>query len=93
MMQRIVKMPDLLIYLKSSIQNLVAQIEKRGREYENSIRLDYLKGLNERYEEWIKSYKGPLLIIDVDRYKFEDRKEDFAYVVDQIDARLFGLFK
>lgn len=93
MMQKLVKYPDLLIYLKSSIQNLVAQIEKRGREYENSIRIDYLKGLNDRYEEWIKSYKGEVLTIDVDRYKFEENAQDFNYVVDQIDARLFGLFK
>ena len=93
MMQKIVNYPNLLIYLKSSIQNLVAQIAKRGREYENSISIDYLKGLNERYDKWIEDYKGELLIIDVDKYKFEEKPEDFSYVVDQIDARLFGLFK
>ena len=93
LMKRMVNYPDLLIYLKSSIPNLVSQIQKRGREYENSIRIDYLKGLNEIYEKWIESYEGQLLVIDVDTYKFEERPEDFNFIVDQIDARLFGLFK
>ena len=84
--------PDLLIYLKSSIPNLVSQIQKRGREYEKSIRIDYITGLNERYENWIKDYKHKLLILDVDRLKFENRPEDFQEVVDKIDAELFGLF-
>ena len=82
-----------LVYLRSSIPNLVEQIQKRGREYENSIRIDYLKGLNDRYEQWISEYKGELLIVDVDTCRFEDRKEDFSQVCDQIDARLFGLFQ
>lgn len=93
LMQRMVGYPDLLIYLRSSIPNLVAQIQKRGREYENSIRIDYLSGLNDRYEKWIADYKGELLIIDVDTCRFEDRKEDFSQICDQIDARLFGLFQ
>lgn len=85
--------PDLLIYLKSSIEHLVFQIQKRGREYEQSMSLDYLAGLNERYEEWISGYKGRLLIIDADNLDFENRPEDFAMVTDKIDAELFGLFK
>ena len=93
LMKRMVNYPDLLIYLKSSIPNLVSQIQKRGREYENSIRIDYLKGLNEIYEKWIESYEGQLLVIDVDTYKYAERPEDFNFIVDQIDARLFGLFK
>lgn len=93
LMQQMVGYPDLLIYLRSSIPNLVEQIQKRGREYENSIRIDYLKGLNDRYEKWISDYKGELMVIDVDSCKFEDRKEDFNRISDQIDARLFGLFK
>ncbi|MCQ2150431.1 MAG: deoxynucleoside kinase [Bacteroidales bacterium] len=85
--------PDLLIYLKSSIEHLVFQIQKRGREYEQSMSLDYLAGLNDRYEEWISGYKGRLLIIDADNLDFENRPEDFAMVTDKIDAELFGLFK
>ena len=84
--------PDLLIYLRSSIPNLIAQIQKRGREYEKSIRIDYITGLNERYENWISSYGHKLLIIDVDRIKFENRPEDFRQITDKIDAELFGLF-
>ena len=83
---------DLMIYLRSSIPNLIAQIQKRGREYERSIRIDYITGLNERYEAWIKDYKHRLLIIDVDRIKFENKPEDFQYITDKIDAELFGLF-
>ena len=85
--------PDLLIYLKSSIEHLVYQIQKRGREYEQSMSLDYLAGLNERYEELIASYKGRILIIDADNLDFESRPEDFALITDKIDAELFGLFK
>jgi deoxyadenosine/deoxycytidine kinase len=92
LMMSIVNKPDLMIYLRSSIPNLVAQIQKRGREYERSIRIDYLTGLNERYENWVKEYDGRLLIIDVDRIKFENRPEDFQEVTDKIDAELFGLF-
>ena len=86
LMMSLVNPPDLLIYLRSSIPNLVAQIQKRGREYERSIRIDYITGLNERYENWIKDYKGRLLVIDVDKIKFENRPEDFQEVTDKIDA-------
>ena len=93
LMVSLVNPPDLLIYLRSSISNLVNQIQKRGREYESSIRIDYLKGLNDRYEEWINSYTdGKLLILDVDNLKFEERPEDFSTILDKIDAELHGLF-
>ncbi len=92
LMMSLVKAPDLLIYLKSSIPNLVAQIQKRGREYEKGIRIDYLAGLNQRYEEWIAGYDHNLLVIDADRYKFANRAEDFEAVLNMIDSRLFGLF-
>lgn len=93
LMASLVEPPDLLVYLRSSVANLVAQIQKRGRDYESSIRIDYLQGLNDRYEEWIEDYhSGPLLIIDSDELKFEERPEDLAAVIDRIDARLFGLF-
>ena len=92
LMMSLVKAPDLMIYLRSSIPNLIAQIQKRGREYERSIRIDYITGLNERYEAWIKDYKHRLLIIDVDKIKFENKPEDFQYITDKIDAELFGLF-
>ena len=92
LMISLVKKPDLLIYLRSSIPNLVAQIQKRGREYESSIRIDYLQGLNERYENWISTYDGKLLIINADEIKFEERPEDLAHIIDRIDAELFGLF-
>lgn len=92
LMMSLVKMPDLLIYLKSSIPNLVSQIQKRGREYEKTIRIDYLTGLNERYDKWIDSYKGHLLVIDADKYKFGNKEEDFEAVTDMIDSEQFGLF-
>lgn len=92
LMMSLVKMPDLLIYLKSSIPNLVSQIQKRGREYEKTIRIDYLTGLNARYDKWIDSYKGHLLVIDADKYKFGNKEEDFEAVTDMIDSELFGLF-
>ena len=81
-----------MIYLRSSIPNLIAQIQKRGREYERSIRIDYITGLNQRYEDWIKDYKGRLLIVDVDHIKFENHPEDFQHITDRIDAELYGLF-
>lgn len=84
--------PDLLIYLRSTIPNLISQIQKRGRDYEKSIRIDYLAGLNEKYEKWISEYKGNLLVIDADHVKFGDRPEDFEKVTDMIDAQLYGLF-
>lgn len=92
LMMSLVNPPDLLIYLKSSIPNLVSQIQKRGRDYEKSIRIDYLTGLNERYDNWIGDYKHRLLVLDVDRIKFENNKEGFAEVINKIDSELFGLF-
>lgn len=93
LMLSLVQPPDLLIYLKSSIPNLVSQIQKRGREYESGIRLDYLKGLNERYDNWIENYNdGKKLIINVDEIKFEDNPKDLSIVIDNINARLNGLF-
>lgn len=85
--------PDLLIYLKSSLPTLVNQIDKRGREYEDNIRLDYLKQLNQYYDNWIDNYKaGKLLVISVDNLNFADKKEDLGIVVDKINAELYGLF-
>jgi deoxyadenosine/deoxycytidine kinase len=85
--------PDLLIYLKADIPKLVGQIEKRGRHYENAIRIDYLKNLNSHYEDWIANYdKGKLLVVDVNDMDFVAHPEDFATIVNQIDAELFGLF-
>lgn len=92
-LKRMVKPPDLLIYLNASVPTLVAQIQKRGREYEENIRLDYLKKLNEFYNKWIGEYKeGPLLIIDADNNKFAENEEDLGKIISQIDAQLFGLF-
>ena len=93
LMLSLVKPPDLLIYLRSSIPNLVSQIHKRGREYESGIRIDYLSGLNERYEKWISQYSdGKMMIIDVDNNKFEDNSTHLREVIDLIDAQLYGLF-
>jgi deoxyadenosine/deoxycytidine kinase len=92
LMISLVKLPDLMIYIRSSIPTLVAQIQKRGREYEQTMRLDYLKGLEQRYEDWISTYKGQLIVIDGDNCKFGDRPEDFKQVTDMIDAKLYGLF-
>lgn len=92
LMMSLVGNPDLLIYLRSTIPNLVSQIQKRGREYEKGIRIDYLTGLNEKYEKWISSYDGNLLIIDADHIKFGNNPEDFSKVTDMIDAQLYGLF-
>ncbi|MBL4642074.1 MAG: deoxynucleoside kinase [Flavobacteriaceae bacterium] len=93
LMEKLVTPPDLMIYLRSSIPNLVGQIHKRGREYENSISIDYLSRLNERYEAWISTYtKGKLLIIDVDNLNFVDNQEDLGYIIDRIDAQINGLF-
>ncbi|MBB4118703.1 MAG: deoxynucleoside kinase [Mesonia hippocampi] len=93
LMESVTKSPDLLIYLRSSIPNLVGQIHKRGREYENSISIDYLSRLNERYEAWIQEYdKGNLLIIDVDNVNFVDNPEDLGNIINKIDGELHGLF-
>ena len=93
LMESFVKGPDLLIYLRSSIPNLVAQIHKRGRDYENTISIDYLSRLNERYEAWIHGYdKGNLLIIDVDALDFVDNPEDLGSIINKIDAEIHGLF-
>lgn len=89
----LIQPPDLLIYLKASIPTLVNQIQKRGREYENSIRLDYLRQLNDMYESWTRGYKlGKLLIINVDELDFASKKEDLSFVIDKIDAHIHGLF-
>ena len=93
LMESMMKAPDLLIYLRSSIPNLVNKIHKRGREYENSISIEYLSRLNERYEAWISTYdKGRLLIIDVDNLDFVDNKEDLGVIIERVDAELNGLF-
>lgn len=92
-MESTVKLPDLLIYLRSSVPNLVARIQKRGRDYEQSMNLEYLSGLNDRYEQWISGYKGNLMIFDSDKLDFENIPEDFAIITDRIDAQFYGLFK
>jgi len=93
LMESFVKGPDLLIYLRSSIPNLVAQIHKRGRDYENTISIDYLSRLNERYEAWVSKYdKGNLLIIDVDHLDFVANPEDLGNIINKIDAQINGLF-
>lgn len=93
LMERLVAPPDLLIYLRASIPTLVGQIHRRGREFENSISIDYLSRLNERYEAWISTYKkGKLLIIDVDNLNIVDKPEDLGSVIDRIDAQIHGLF-
>lgn len=92
LMMSMVSLPDLLIYLRSSVSHLVSQIQKRGRDYEQSMSLDYLGGLNEKYEKWIEGYEGKLLIIDADMLDFENRPEDFESITDKIDAQLYGLF-
>lgn len=93
LMESFVQGPDLLIYLRSSISNLVDQIHKRGRDYENTISIDYLSRLNERYEAWITKYdKGNLLIIDVDNLDFVANPEDLGSIINTIDAEINGLF-
>lgn len=91
-MASMVREPDLLIYLKSSVPHLVAQIQKRGRDYEQTMSLDYLKGLNERYDNWISTCRGRVLTIEADGLDFQNRPEDFSCITDRIDAELFGLF-
>ena len=93
LMSGLVQVPDLIIYLRASIPTLVQQIQKRGREYENTIRLDYLNQLNQRYEAWATRYTlGKILIINVDELNFAEKKEDLSKVIDRINAQLHGLF-
>lgn len=93
LMEGLVAPPDMLIYLRSSIPNLVSQIHKRGRDYENSISIEYLNRLNERYEAWVSSYtKGKLVIIEVDNIDFVNNPEDLGMIINKIDAELNGLF-
>ena len=93
LMTRVTKTPDLMIYLRKSVPVLVSQIQKRGREYEQQMQLDYLKGLNERYDDFIfNKYKGRVLVIDSDEMDFEHNPQDFAGIINRIDAELFGLF-
>ena len=91
-MMEVVKQPDLMIYLRSGLEHLVSQIQKRGRDYEQSISIEYLDGLNQRYEQWIAGYTGRLIEIDTDNLDFLNRPEDFATITDRIDAELYGLF-
>ena len=93
LMESMIEGPDILIYLRSSIPNLVNKIHKRGREYENSISIEYLSRLNERYEAWVSTYnKGKLLVVDVDKIDFVENKADLGSVIQKIDAELKGLF-
>jgi deoxyadenosine/deoxycytidine kinase len=93
LMSSFIQPPDLLIYLRASVPTLVHQIQKRGRDYEEAIRLDYLKKLNERYENWIGSYKlGKLLIFEVDNINIEEKPEDLAMIIENVNAQLHGLF-
>ena len=93
LMDGFIQAPDLLIYLRASVPKLVSQIQSRGREYEEAIRLDYLKRLNERYEAWISNYdKGKLLVVDVDDNNFKEEQEDLGLIVHRIDTELHGLF-
>ena len=93
LMSSLIQAPDLLIYLRASVPTLVSQIQKRGRDYEEAIRLDYLKRLNERYESWISNYNlGKLLIFDVDNIDIEENPEDLAMIIEKVNAQLHGLF-
>lgn len=92
-MMSMVRPPELLIYLKSSIEHLVSNIQKRGRDYEQGMSIEYLSGLNRHYEQWIGNYPGRLLTIETDNLDFKNNPEDFAHITDRIDAELFGLFK
>jgi deoxyadenosine/deoxycytidine kinase len=93
LMVSLIQPPDLIIYLRATVPTLVNQIQKRGREYENSIRIDYLKQLNDRYETWINNYRmGKVLVINVDNIDFISNPEDLSFVIDKIDAQIHGLF-
>ncbi|MDB5262735.1 MAG: Deoxynucleoside kinase [Adhaeribacter sp.] len=88
-----VKPPDLMIYLKADLPKLIEQIEKRGRDYESTMRLDYLRHLNEHYESWMKSYDlGKLIVIDVNKLNFVSNPEDLGFIINKIQGELFGLF-
>ena len=92
-MKRLMRLPDLMIYLRKSVPTLIAQIQKRGRDYEQTMQLDYLKDLNDRYEDFIyNKYEGRVLTIDSDDMDFENNPADFRKIIDKIDAQLFGLF-
>ncbi|MGF7138107.1 deoxynucleoside kinase [Roseimarinus sediminis] len=93
LMVELIQPPDLLIYLRASVPTLVNQIQQRGREYEESIRLDYLKMLNERYELWVSKYKASkMLIVNVDDLNFHNNNEDLSKIIDRVDAQIHGLF-
>lgn len=92
LMNGLIKAPDLIVYLRASVPTLVNQIQKRGREYEASIRIDYLKRLNERYEAWVSEYEGKLLVIDVDSNNFSENSEDLGKVIEKINGEINGLF-
>jgi deoxyadenosine/deoxycytidine kinase len=93
-MDKFVGAPDLLIYLRASVPALVNNIQKRGREYEDAIRLDYLKRLNERYEAWVSTYdKGKLLVVDIDTNAFHEKPEDLGKIINAIDGEIHGLFE
>ena len=92
LMMGMVRLPDLLIYLRSSISGIVRKIQKRGRDYEQGMSVEYLGNLNSLYEQWIDSYEGKVLTLDVDRLDFENNPEDFAHITDKLDAELYGLF-
>ena len=83
--------PDLLIYLRGDVPTLIRHIQKRGREYENSIRLDYLTNLNNRYENWANEYEGKMMVVDIDEYDFVERREDLGLIINRIDAEINGL--
>jgi deoxyadenosine/deoxycytidine kinase len=92
-MQRMMRLPDLMIYLRKSVPALVRQIQKRGREFEKGMQIDYLRDLNERYEDFIfHQYKGKVMVLESDELDFENRPEDFRLIVNRIDAEFFGLF-
>lgn len=92
-LKELIKAPDLIIYLKGTVPALVERIQKRGREYEENIRLDYLKKLNELYNRWAKNYKeGKMLIIDIDKINFVENDEDFGEIINKVESSLYGLF-
>ena len=93
LLDSVIQAPDLLIYLRADIPTLVAHIQQRGRPYEDLIRLDYLKNLNERYNHWADNYtKSKMLVVDVNQVKFTESKADLGFIIDHVDAELFGLF-